>query len=542
MEGAAKHLGVSIGTFAQLQLEAWYATTPPSIHFIFFGKLSWGVSAPHQCPLGSTASYLCQCRLTCAILVTLSHPIRYGAAGKSALSLVYAALHLDASPLAAAIMDGRDADARASLAKHPKHAQLKHRGELPLHTLVKRLGETASSTTLDEETGEIFFADGCKGSSNGSDDSMALLEELVDAYPASLWVRTDTNWGLGYADGYLPLQLAAHDALDGLLAVCTPPSSTREAAGDAGEAAEAAGEATSRADSQQNISSTTEGLVSAVLGLNVPLLTFLAERGELSALDARGSRLEALHPDGWTFANAMQSLKEALQVAYAKEEEQQQHQSSCDGGNGLGVDELASCLEHLGTIIDSVVKSVRRSPQLPSPPPPPLPPHESYESNLPVHYGKGWSQAEFETLLNVDRHGELLGADFFDSFTEAFRDALLAVCAQIRMTDCLNSPARLAAEAATGDDGERILETILESLGGEAAKFQTEEDIVASAASARDLRATPDILFPSPGVLIPGVSDTTRIRWIDSKGGWLAPELSLPGKITSVKRQATKYE
>ena len=152
------------------------------------------------------------------------------------------------------------------------------------------------------------------------------------------------------------------------------------------------------------------------------------------------------------------------------------------------------------------------------------------------------SQTEFAELLTVQRHGELLGIDYFEVFTESFRNAILAVSAQIRMTDCLNSPARLVAEAATGDNGERILESILEKFGGEAAQFQTEEDIIATASTARDLRATPDVLFPSPGVLIPGVSSTTRIRWIDSKGGWVAPELSLPGKIASVKRQALKYE
>jgi hypothetical protein len=41
--------------------------------------------------------------------------------------------------------------------------------------------------------------------------------------------------------------------------------------------------------------------------------------------------------------------------------------------------------------------------------------------------------------------------------------------AQIRMTDCINSPARLVAEATTGDRGEDILESILKRIGGSAS-------------------------------------------------------------------------
>jgi hypothetical protein len=54
--------------------------------------------------------------------------------------------------------------------------------------------------------------------------------------------------------------------------------------------------------------------------------------------------------------------------------------------------------------------------------------------------------------------------------------------------------------------------------------------------------ATPDILFPPPGVIIPSVSLTIPIRWIDSKAGWIVPEFSIPGKLSSLKRQAAKYE
>lgn len=456
VSGAASRLGVSIGTFVQMQVETWF-----------------------------------------------------GSAGRQALSHVYAALHLDEPPLHAAIIEGNDAEALRLLAKCPKHAQLKHRGKLPLHALIERVAQDEPAT-FDPDTGELFVKP-------TPAETAALLQELVAAYPASLDVRTDTNWGLGHADGHLPLQLAVGGHLDGWQ--CEPTASKQPAITDA-------------------------ALASKCLSLNVHLFKLVASYRP-KALDMGGCRLRSIHPDNWTLRGAIRSLQATVgaRIHLCSEDEEM-------------LDQLGGALELVGLLDTTLAESTDDGSNLPDGASGSKASGGSGGGTAAasvrdvdvavavgaeaVHYGKDWRVAEFQTLLSVERLGELLGVDFFNSYSDEFAEALFAACAQIRMADCLNSPARLVAEAATGDNGEIVLETILESIGGDAASFLTEEDIKDGATSERDLRATPDILFME-AVILPGVCDMP-IRWIDSKGGWVSPKLSLPGKVTSVQRQATKYE
>ena len=304
VEGGAANLGVSVGTFAQLQMDAWYPN---------------GV-------------------------------------GKAALSAVYGALHLDETPLAAAISEGRDADARTLLRTHPKHAQLKHRGLLPIHTLVERLGDTGSSAALDEETGEIFthtspaanrnipdtttaaaaaaaaavaaaaaagapvdvaaddVADAAVDVAVDAAESMALLEELIRAYPESVSIRSDSNWGLGYADGLFPLQLAASHVMEGEddVARMNP-----------------------------------ERLIQAVLRLNVPLLASLAAHSEPAVFDAPARRFDGGYRDGGELSvrNALHRFKDTLGIACSEVRERLCVQSDAGAPGDYAQHELADCLE-----------------------------------------------------------------------------------------------------------------------------------------------------------------------------------------------------
>lgn len=315
VEGGAANLGVSVGTFAQLQMDAWYPN---------------GV-------------------------------------GKAALSAVYGALHLDETPLAAAISEGRDADARTLLRTHPKHAQLKHRGLLPIHTLVERLGDTGSSAALDEETGEIFThtppaanlnipdttadaaavaveaagdpvdgaADDVADAAAEVAESMALLEELIRAYPESVSIRSDSNWGLGYADGLFPLQLAASQVMEGEDDVA-----------------------------RRN----PEQLIQAVLRLNVPLLASLAAHSEPAVFDAPARRFDGGYRDGEarSVRNALHRFKDTLGIACSEVRERLCAQSDAvalglpaalDGDYAQHelADCLESCWEHLKEALDTIV-------------------------------------------------------------------------------------------------------------------------------------------------------------------------------------------
>ena len=124
----------------------------------------------------------------------------YGSKGKHLLELVFSALSAETF-LHGAIDDGEYAAAGSFLQQHPKLAQLKYKGVLPIHTLIRKLSWSQEHTGFDEDTEEIFvppiLASG-----------MQLLDQLIDAYPDSLMTRSDLNHSLGAADGYLPMQFA----------------------------------------------------------------------------------------------------------------------------------------------------------------------------------------------------------------------------------------------------------------------------------------------------------------------------------------------